>query len=574
MTLIRSFSFFLLFILSSPSIAGIEIRNTDQPLIELIALVLGGIGLFLMGIHLAGSYFYKMTGGKFTQVVITLTNSLFGSLLSGIALGFVTQSGKACAFIVADFVQANMIKNRQAAFIVFFGNAGASLIALVSILDIKVFALILLGITGLGLTFKIPKSLIRAYGAIFGLAMIMLGLYFVKDGASGMGGLDWVTSLLSHELENYYMISFLIVFGFVLTLVFQSNIATNLIVIAFVSTGLLSIADGLATVIGAQASTGLMTYIYSFHAKGRARQVVMQQIAFDLVVTVFFLLLFLIEVIFHLPLLMALVERFVQDTGSEMLILVITTQFFGALLLTLLHRPVAHIIEHYFQPTSVEILSSTAFISDQSNVSLVETSLLLVEKEQMRLMQRLPDYIDYLRESHNGKVRKEQYSPKDFHQAYQIIAEKISDNLSKASSKQLTDGEASQLMTTTKLQEQLNHLEGIVFEFTETMQQTNVNTEAFELGKSIMESLDFMIMMAIDAVESNNEEEINMLSLLTKDRSQMMMKLRDNYFDSEYDFSQDDRNFILDVTILFENTVQALSRYGGLMKAFKQTRLY
>jgi phosphate:Na+ symporter len=570
----RLLSFFLLIVISSSSVAGIEIRDTDQPLIELIALVLGGIGLFLMGIHLAGSYFYKMTGGKFTRVVITLTSSLFGSLLSGVALGFITQSGKASAFIVADFVQAGMIKNRQAAFIVFFGNAGASLIALVAILDIKVFALILLGITGLGLTFKIPKSLITAYGAIFGLAMIMLGLYFVKDGASGMGGLDWMTAILNHELEDYYMISYLIVFGFVLTLVFQSNIATNLIIIAFVSTGLLSVSDGLAAVIGAQASTGIMTYIYSFHSKGRARQVVMQQIAFDLLVTVFFLLLFLIEIVFHLPLLMALVERLVQDAGSQMLILVIATQFFGALLLTLLHRPVANMIERYFQPTSVEILSSTVFISEQSSVSLVETSLLLVEKEQMRLMQRLPDYIDYLRASHTGTVRTGQHSAKAFHQAYQIVSGKISDNLSKASSNQLTDREASQLMATTKLQEQLNHLEGIVFEFTETMQQKNVNTEAFELGKSIMESLDFMIMMAIDAVESNTEEEINMLSLLTKDRSQMMMKLRDNYFDSEYDFSQDDRNFILDVTILLENTVQALSRYGGLMKAFKQTSLY
>jgi hypothetical protein len=45
-----------------------------------------------------------------------------------------------------------------------------------------------------------------------------------------------------------------------------------------------------------------------------------------------------------------------------------------------------------------------------------------------------------------------------------------------------------------------------------------------------------------------------------------MTKLRHNYFDSERELSEVDRNFVLDVTILFESMVQTLARYGVLLK--------
>ncbi|MGV6809621.1 MAG: Na/Pi symporter [bacterium] len=572
MLALRVLSAFLLLLTSSTSFAAMEIRATDQSAFELGAIVLGGIGLFLIGIHFAGTHLRQMTDSLFNRFLSKLTQSSVGLFSGGVLLGFFTQSGKAVAFIIADFVQAGMMKTHQAAFIVFFGNAGASLIAFVSVLNIKVFALILLGITGLGLTFHIPKRFVSAYGALFGLGMIMLGLYLVKDGASGFAGLDWMASII-YGMHDFYLVSFLL--GFVLTLILQSNIAANLIIMAFAAAGFLFVPEGFMAVLGAQASTGLMTYIYSFHAKGRARQIVMQQIAFDIIVTLFFLLIFFIEQGLNIPLFMLWIKTWFESEGEQMLVLVISTQFIGAVLLVLLHKPISRLIERYFKPTSVEILAATAFINEKDHrlVRAAETHLLLIEKEQMRLMQRLPQYIEYVRQQHHQQDQQnapKQHTPKAFHEAYQLIAEQIAKSLSHISANQLSDVEANKLMTRTKLQEQLNRLESIVFNFTEMMQHKQLNPHAIMLGEHIMESLDFMIMTAIDALESNDDDEIHTLSLLTQDRSQMMMKLRDEYFHSEHDFTQADRNFILDVTILLEHAVQALSRYGVLMEAFKQ----
>ena len=54
---------------ASPALyAAIELKATDQPPLELFALVLGGIGIFLTGIHFAGSHLQKITGGSFKTI--------------------------------------------------------------------------------------------------------------------------------------------------------------------------------------------------------------------------------------------------------------------------------------------------------------------------------------------------------------------------------------------------------------------------------------------------------------------------------------------------------------------------
>ena len=75
------------------------------------------------------------------------------------------------------------------------------------------------------------------------------------------------------------------------------------------------------------------------------------------------------------------------------------------------------------------------------------------------------------------------------------------------------------------------------------------------------------MLTAIDAIQSREEGEIDTLETLTQDRSGLMTKKRHNYFNSEKKLSDADRDFVLDINILFENVVHTLARYGVLLKA-------
>ena len=79
--------------------------------------------------------------------------------------------------------------------------------------------------------------------------------------------------------------------------------------------------------------------------------------------------------------------------------------------------------------------------------------------------------------------------------------------------------------------------------------------------------MDFMILAGLDAIRSREGDDIDALAMLTDHRSQMIDKVRRNYFQSEKELSQAGRNFIVDVTVLFENAALTLGRYAGLLRA-------
>jgi phosphate:Na+ symporter len=542
-----------------PALAAIKLGGTHQPPGELFALIFGGAGIFLVGIHFSGDYLQQMTSGTFREIVTKVSENKIGVFLSGLLLGFLTQSGKATAFILSDFVQADLMKPRQSVPMVYWGNAGSSLIVFVSMLSVKIFALLLLGVTAFGLTFHYPKRLVPAYGALFGLGMVMFGLFLVKSGASGFAAMGEVSELV-HAMRGAYLLSFVV--GLVLTLAVQSNIAIILIAIAMASSGLFGLEEAAMGMFGAQAGTAILTYIFSFHSKGRAREVVMTQISYDVIVTAVFVLLFYLEVFFKLPLLLALARAVSETISGQAIAVALVFQFGGAALLVMLRRPVFDFIVRNFPPSATEVLSETRFLHKNAADS-PETGLLLVEREQGRLLQRLPGYLDAVREESAGLNE----SPAAYHEAFNEISKKINETLSAISRLGLSTANSDELIRIAKMQEQLRRFEDIVYQLTLQMARRDLSPRARDLGNVILESADFIMLTAIDAIESLDEGEIDTLEILTQDRSALMKKLRHNYFDNESGLSENDRNFVLDVTMLFENVVHTLARYGVLLKS-------
>lgn len=545
--------------MSTPASAAIVLSETDKPLIELCALVFGGIGIFLVGIHFAGENLQHMAGGRFEKWVGRLISSRFGVVVLGGALGFLTQSGKAVAFILADLVQVKLLTTRQAGLVVFWGNVGCSLIVFASMLSLKVFALFVLGITALGLTFHIPKRLVQTYGAVFGLAMIMYGLYLVKDGAAGVASGGWMPDFIE-ALRGTYMLSFAA--GLILTLMIQSNLAVMMIAIALASSQLLSLQETAIIMYGAQAGTGILTYIFSFHSKGRARQVVASQIAFDLVATVAFVGLFIVEIGLGVPLLLAAIEVGFSKLSTQVVVLAIVFQTLSALLLVVLRQIVFSKIEAFFPPSVTESLSEPEYVHTKA-ADTPELGVMLIEKEQRRLLQRMPLYIDYARSESD---RSQLTTPAEYHAAFRTISGLINRTLSSISRHYLNQTLAEALISATKIQEQLVNLEGYIFQIADQVQGYQEEGRASDLGRNMLESVDFLVLSAIDALESGDEMDIDMLASMTQDRTDMMATLRNAYFQAEHELNNEARSFVLDITMLLENVVKTLSRYGQVLK--------
>ena len=259
---------------------------------------------------------------------------------------------------------------------------------------------------------------------------------------------------------------------------------------------------------------------------------------------------------------MALARTVSDSISGQAITVALVFQFGSAGLLVLLRQPIFSYIERKFPPSATEVLSETKYLHKNAADS-AETGLLLAEREQSRLLERLPLYIDAVREESS----QHRESPATYHGAFIQISRKINDTLSQISRLGLNTASSDDLIRVTKMQEQLRRFEDIVFQLTTEMGRQDLSPKARELGNVIMETTDFIMLTAIDAIQDQDEGKIDTLETFTQDRSALMTKIRHNYFNSEKELSESDRNFVLDVTILFENVVQTLARYGVLLKS-------
>jgi len=351
-------------------------------------------------------------------------------------------------------------------------------------------------------------------------------------------------------------------------LMIQSNLAVMMIAIALASSQFLSLPETAIVMYGAQAGTGILTYIFSFHSKGRARQVVASQIAFDLVATLSFAGLFIVEVGLGIPLLLSLIEASFSHLSTQVVALALAFQTGSALLLVALRHLIFPKLEKLFPPSVSESLSEPEYVHSKA-AETPEMGVMLIEKEQHRLLKRLPLYIEYARK---GSDQSTLTAPEDYHAAFKIISGLINHALFSISRHNLNQALAESLISVTKIQEQLVSLESYVHQIAEQVCSYQEEDKARALGENMLESVDFLVLSAIDALESDDDVDIEMLASMTQDRSDMMVNLRKAYFQAEHELNNEARSFVLDMTMLLENVVKTLSRYGQVLKHSSLTK--
>ena len=339
--------------------------------------------------------------------------------------------------------------------------------------------------------------------------------------------------------------------------------AVTMITIAMASSGLFEFEESAMIIYGTQAGVAALTFMFSFNFKGRARQVVMAQALFKSIITTIFIIFFLLEVGLDIPLLISFANSVNMEIGLKVAMLTLLVSYVGAALVVVLNSSVYNIVEKLYKPSQSEVLSEPTFIGSVISENS-ETGLLLVEKEQFEVLQRLPKYFEYIR-SNDRDNSKHLVNPDEYHAAFIKISKEISEVLSKISGLRLGESESGLLIRTMKSHEQLVSLESIVHKISAKMNDKNASKRSIALGHKVLDSMDFMILTEIEALRSKDLTELELLKNLTSDRGEIMDSVRKKYMQSEKELTEEDRNFVLDITILFENGVATLSSSVSLL---------
>jgi phosphate:Na+ symporter len=251
-----------------------------------LASLLGGVGLFLLGMALMTDGLRIAAGGTLKSILDTWTQNAIRSFLAGFLITAVVQSSSAVVVATIGFVNAGLLSLTQAVWVVIGTNVGTTmtgwLVALVGIkVDVSALALPLIGI---GMLARLlaggrirPASLGQAaagFGAFFlGIGILQNGFFGLAPSLSelDLGHAMWLTALGFTGL------------GILLTVLTQSSSAAIAIILTASTTGSVPLLLAGAAVVGTNIGTTSTALLAAFAATPAARRVATAHVLFNMI---------------------------------------------------------------------------------------------------------------------------------------------------------------------------------------------------------------------------------------------------------------------------------------------------
>lgn len=257
----------------------------DIDLTSVFIHLLGGLGLFLLGMSLLTEGLKLAAGSTLERVLSLWTQTRLRGLITGFTMTALMQSSSAMTVAAIGFVNAGILSFQSSLWLVFGSNVGSTvtgwIVAWIGF-KIKIDAMALPFI-GVGVTLKLMGEGTRRGGlggALAGFGLLFLGIDLLKEGFSSLGpealpplGGDLVSILIAVGI------------GIIATIVLQASAATLTLTLTAVAGGILSLEAGAGVVIGANIGTTITGIMAAIAATPNAKRLAAAHVFFNLVTT-------------------------------------------------------------------------------------------------------------------------------------------------------------------------------------------------------------------------------------------------------------------------------------------------
>ena len=262
---------------------------------QAILFILGGLGIFLFGIHMMGTSLKELAGDKLRLIIQKSTSSPITGMLVGFAVTMLTQSSSTTSAIAVGLVGAGLMTFGQSIGVLLGANIGGTVLPLLMAAMpsfIKPVVAVALVFIGAAMIFFFKKEKINQIGSvILGFGLIFLGLALIDM------SFDYIQSehaelinTLFMNLSDYPELG--VVVGILFTIIVQSSAATIGIVQGLFAVGSMSLSGALALMLGANLGTTITAVIASFGSSRTAKKVAVANILIKAFGVIIFVIIF------------------------------------------------------------------------------------------------------------------------------------------------------------------------------------------------------------------------------------------------------------------------------------------
>ena len=242
----------------------------------------GGLGLFLLGMHLLSEGLRLAAGSALERVLATATDTRGRALASGAVTTALVQSSSAVTVATIGFVNASLLTLAGAMWVLFGANLGTTatgwIVALAGVkLDIAATALPLIAI-GAALKLGGQQKFAAWGGAIAGFGLLFYGITVMQAGFTGLAAEFQVPAGSGVGAMALQLFA-----GLLMTVVMQSSSASIAIALTAAQGGMIDITGAAAVVIGANVGTTVTAVLASLGATPNAKRVASAHVIFNVI---------------------------------------------------------------------------------------------------------------------------------------------------------------------------------------------------------------------------------------------------------------------------------------------------
>ncbi len=251
--------------------------SQELNLAPMIALIAGGLALFLFGLELMTAALKAVAGPGLQAALAKLTAGRFRALLAGAFVTALLNSSTITTVLMVGFVSAGLMTLNQTVPLIMGANVGSTITAQIIAFNLSALTPVILAFGFLLRALGRREVLRHLGGMILGFGLLFLGIEFMGDGTRPLRTFQPFIDIMQ-DMRNPLVG---ILLGAIFTAVVQSSAATLAIVIAIASQGLMPLEAGIALIFGANVGTCLTALLASIGKTAEALQVGVVHLLFN-----------------------------------------------------------------------------------------------------------------------------------------------------------------------------------------------------------------------------------------------------------------------------------------------------
>jgi len=252
--------------------------------IKMIFSVLGGLGIFLLGMKNMSEGMQAVASEKMRKLINSITNNRLKACAVGIAITGLIQSSSVTTVMVVGMVNAGLMTLKQAIGVILGADIGTTVTAWILVLQITRYGLPMLGLSAFFFLFSKNERLRYTAMMVMGLGMVFFGLQLMKDGFHPIRDMpEFLAWFERFTPTSYFGVLRCCLVGATVTAIVQSSSATVGITMGLVGTGVINFETGAALVLGENIGTTITACLASLGASRNAKRAALAHVTIKVI---------------------------------------------------------------------------------------------------------------------------------------------------------------------------------------------------------------------------------------------------------------------------------------------------